>query len=161
MYIIFKGGTFYMVHMTNKEYREYVKQLSPNSPAAGNLVKAFIIGGLICTVGQVFLSIFKSFGLDKDMSAAAASITLVFLGAFFTGIGLYDRLAKFAGAGTLVPITGFANSIASPALEFKAEGFVAGTSAKMFIIAGPVLVFGIAASVIYGIIYFLLTARFK
>lgn len=148
-----------MVQMTNKEYREYVRRMSPNSPMAGNLFRAFLIGGLICAVGQLFLNIFKGFGLDKELAAAATSIALVFLGAVLTGLGLYDRLAKIGGAGTLVPITGFANSIASPALEFKAEGFVAGTSAKMFIIAGPVLVFGIAASVVYGLVYFLFTAR--
>lgn len=148
-----------MVQMTNIEYREYVKHMSPNSPLAGNMAKAFIIGGLICVVGQLFLNLFKSKGLDTEAAAAATSITMVFLGAVLTGLGLYDRLAKIGGAGTLVPITGFANSIASPALEFKTEGFVAGMSAKMFVIAGPVLVFGIAASVIYGIIYFLLTAK--
>lgn len=145
--------------MTNIEYREYVKHMSPNSPLAGNMTKAFLIGGLICVVGQLFLNLFKSNGLDNETAAAATSITMVFLGAVLTGLGLYDRLAKIGGAGTLVPITGFANSIASPALEFKTEGFVAGMSAKMFVIAGPVLVFGIAASVIYGIIYFLLTVK--
>ncbi len=148
-----------MVQMTNMEYREYVKHMSPNSPLAANMARAFLVGGFICVIGQFFLNLFKSFGFDNEVSGASTSITLVFLGAVFTGLGLYDKLAKIGGAGTLVPITGFANSIASPALEFKAEGFVAGMSAKMFVIAGPVLVFGITASVIYGIVYFLLTAH--
>lgn len=138
--------------MTNKEYGEYVKSKSPNSPIWGDLIRAFLIGGAICTIGQAFLNMYKAFGLDKLDAATATSMTLVFLGTFCTGLGIYDRLAKYAGAGTLVPITGFANSIASPALEFKTEGFVMGMGAKMFIIAGPVLVFGISASVLYGLI---------
>ncbi len=146
-----------MVSMTKAEYREYIKRLSPASPMAGDLAKSFLTGGLVCAVGQAFLNMFKAYGLEKDMASAATSVSLVLIGAVLTGVGLYDRIAKFGGAGTLVPITGFANSIASPALEFKTEGFIAGTSAKMFVIAGPVLVFGIAASVIYGVVYYLLT----
>lgn len=138
--------------MTNKEYAEYVKKKSPNSPLWGDLLRAFLIGGLICCLGQGIADIFAAFGTPTDTAATAASVTLVFLGALFTGIGIYDDLAKVAGAGTLVPITGFANSVVSPALEFKSEGFVTGTAAKMFVIAGPVIVFGISASVVYGLI---------
>ena len=138
--------------MTNREYGEYIKKKSPNSHLYSNLLKAFVSGGIICTIGQGLLEMYKHYGLDAVDAASATSITLVFLGALLTGIGIYDRIAKFAGAGSLVPITGFANSIVSPALEFKSEGFITGMSAKMFIIAGPVLVFGVAASVIYGII---------
>lgn len=138
--------------MTNKEYAEYVKKKSPSSPMWGDVLRAFLIGGLICCVGQGIGDVFAAFGTPEDTAATAASVTLVFLGALFTGIGIYDDLAKFAGAGTLVPITGFANSVVSPALEFKSEGFVTGTAAKMFVIAGPVIVFGISVSVVYGLI---------
>lgn len=139
--------------MSKRDYGDYVKKISPNSHLGSNLLKAFVSGGSICTIGQGFLNMYKNFGLDGENAAAATSVTLVFLGAVLTGIGIYDRIAKFSGAGTLVPITGFANSIVSPALEFKSEGFIMGMSAKMFVIAGPVLVFGISASVIYGILY--------
>lgn len=118
-----------------------------------NLLRAFISGGAICAIGQGMLNLYKYFGLSAENAALATSVTLVFLGAFLTGVGIYDKMAKFSGAGTLVPITGFANSIVSPALEFKSEGYIMGMSAKMFAIAGPVLVFGIAASVIYGVLY--------
>lgn len=138
--------------MTNKDYGEYVKQKSPNSKIWSNMLKAFIIGGLICTIGQAILNCYSARGLDEESAATATSITLVFVGAFLTGLGIYDDIARQAGAGTLVPITGFANSVVAPALEFKTEGAITGTAAKMFIIAGPVIVFGIAASVIYGII---------
>lgn len=138
--------------MTNKEYGEYVKKISPNSPLVSNLIKAFILGGIICCLGQLITDGYKAAGLIQKDAATATSITLVFLGAFLTGIGIYDNIAKFGGAGTLVPITGFANSVVAPALEFKSEGFITGMSAKMFVIAGPVLVFGILASVGYGII---------
>lgn len=139
--------------MTNKEYGEYIKKKSPNSNLSGNMLKAFISGGVICAIGQGILNLFKYYGLGADEAGTATSITLVFLGALLTGLGVYDRMAKFSGAGTLVPITGFANSIVSPALEFKSEGYVTGMSAKMFVIAGPVLVFGISASVLYGILF--------
>lgn len=122
------------------------------------MLKAFVIGGLICCLGQAILDGYKEWcGLSKEDAATAASITLVFLGALLTGFSLYDKIAKFAGAGTLVPITGFANSVVAPALEFKSEGLVTGMSAKMFVIAGPVIVFGISASVIYGILYCIFT----
>ena len=120
------------------------------------MAKAFISGGAICCVGQVFLNCWKLWGLAAEDAATATSITLVLLGAVLTGLGIYDRMARFSGAGTLVPITGFANSVVAPALEFKTEGFVTGTAAKMFVIAGPVIVFGISASVVYGLILCLL-----
>lgn len=142
--------------MTKKEYSSYVKKKSPKSPFVLNITKAFVSGGIICCIGQALLNGYKSLGLEHDNAGAATSITLVFVGALLTGLKVYDNLAKFAGAGTLVPITGFANSVAAPALEFKSEGIVTGMSAKMFIIAGPVIVFGVTASIIYGIIYCLL-----
>ena len=141
--------------MNNEEYKEYVEKHSPRSPVGRNLLHAFIVGGLICTLGQLLMALYTELGADKDAAATACSITLVFMGALLTGLGVYDDLAKFAGAGTLVPITGFANSVVAPALEFKSEGFITGTAAKMFVIAGPVIVYGVSASVIYGFIYWL------
>ena len=141
--------------MTEKQYDALVKELSPPSPLGKDCLLAFLVGGAICCLGQVFLNWYSSLGLDKDMAGTAASMSLVALSALFTGLSLYDDLAKHAGAGTLVPITGFANSIAAPAVEFKTEGFVLGVGAKMFTIAGPVLVYGTAASVVYGVIYWL------
>lgn len=138
--------------MTNKEYGKYVNAKSKPSPLWKNMTWAFLVGGAICTAGQGMLNLYKSMGLSETAAGAAVSVTLIFLSALFTGLGLFDKLAKRAGAGTLVPITGFANAMVSPALEFKNEGFVTGVAAKMFVIAGPVLVFGISASVIYGII---------
>ena len=143
--------------MTNKDYRDYVKSKSPKSKTGLNIIKAFVSGGAICCVGQLIMNAFMSGGFAERKAATATSITMVLLGALLTGTGIYDKMAKFAGAGTLVPITGFANSVVSPALEFKSEGYITGTSAKMFIIAGPVIVFGISASVIYGIILALLS----
>ena len=143
--------------MTEKEYQALVQELAPKSPIGKDCFNAFWIGGLICTIRQVFLNVYKNIGLDQDAAGTATSITLVALSAFFTGLSLYDNLAKHAGAGTLVPITGFANSIAAPAVEFKTEGFILGVGAKMFTIAGPVIVYGISASVIYGIIYWITT----
>ena len=141
--------------MTEKQYDALVKEMSPPSPLGKDSLLAFLVGGAICCLGQVFLNWYSSLGLDKDMSGTAASMSLVALSALFTGLSLYDDLAKHAGAGTLVPITGFANSIAAPAVEFKTEGFVLGVGAKMFTIAGPVLVYGTAASAVYGFIYWL------
>lgn len=143
--------------MTNEEYAVYVQQMSPNSKLIPNLLKAFLIGGLICALGQGILNLWLMVGLDKELAGTATSISLVFLGALFTGLGFYDDIAKQGGAGTLVPITGFANAVVSPALEFKTEGFITGTAAKMFIIAGPVIVYGISTSVIYGIVLWLLS----
>ena len=141
--------------MTEKQYDALVKEMSPPSPLGKDCLLAFLVGGAICCLGQVFLNWYSSLGLDKDMAGTAASMSLVALSALFTGLSLYDDLAKHAGAGTLVPITGFANSIAAPAVEFKTEGFILGVGAKMFTIAGPVLVYGTAASAVYGFIYWL------
>jgi len=143
--------------MTNQEYNEYIRKKAAKSPIWTNMLKAFVSGGLICCLGQALMQLYQSSGLPQEDAAAATSITLVFLGAFLTGLGIYDDMAKFAGAGTLVPITGFANSVVSPAMEFKSEGLVLGMSAKMFVIAGPVIVFGTCASFLYGLIYALVT----
>lgn len=145
--------------MSKKEYNRYVEKKSPGSPIGANMAKAFVSGGVICCTGQAILNGFNSAGLPSANAATATSIVLVFIGALLTGLKVYDNLAKFAGAGTLVPITGFANAVAAPALEFKSEGIIMGMSAKMFIIAGPVIVFGISASVIYGVLYLLLKSR--
>ena len=138
--------------MTNKEYGEYVNAKSQPSPLGKNLVWAFVVGGLICAGGQGLYHLYKQAGLNENGASTAVSITLIFIAALLTGLGVFDKIAKRAGAGTLVPITGFANSMVSPALEFKSEGLVTGTAAKLFVIAGPVLVYGISASVIYGVI---------
>ncbi len=139
-----------------QEYDALVKQVSPKSEVPWSLVKAFVVGGLICCLGQAFNDLGeKVFMLDKKGVSAFTSMALIFLSALFTGLGVYDKLGQFAGAGSIVPITGFANSIVSPAMEFKREGFVLGVGAKMFVVAGPVLVYGITASVLYGLIYFI------
>lgn len=141
--------------MTEREYGRLVKLMSPRSPMWRDCLNAFWIGGLICALGQFFLNWYGSIGLEKELAGTAASMSLVVLSAVLTGLSLYDNIAKHAGAGTLVPITGFANSIAAPAVEFKTEGFVLGVGAKMFTIAGPVIVYGVSASVVYGLIYWL------
>lgn len=141
--------------MTKNEYQKYIDQKTPNSTLGKDLCLAFIIGGLICCIGQAIGDGLKAMGADTETAASATSVILVFLGAFLTGIGVYDSIAKFAGAGTIVPITGFANSVVSPAMEFKSEGLVLGLSAKMFIIAGPVLVYGMLSSVAVGIVYYI------
>ena len=138
--------------MTNQEYGRYVSQKAKPSPLWKNLLWAFVTGGLICTGGQALLNLFRGCGLNENAAGTAVSVTIIFLAALFTGLGLFDKLAKHAGAGTLVPITGFANAVVSPALEFKTEGFVTGTAVKIFTIAGPVIVYGISVSVIYGLI---------
>lgn len=138
--------------MTKKEYEKMAQRSEPKSPMLRNMVLAFLVGGAICTVGQAISDLYGAFGLGKLEASSSTSITLIFLGAFFTGLKIYDNLAKYAGAGTLVPITGFANSIVSPAMEFKSEGYVLGMSVKMFSIAGPVLVFGVIASILYGLV---------
>ena len=143
--------------MTEKEYAKLVKELSPPSPMGKDCFNAFWIGGLICTVGQLLINCYKAMGLEKTDAGTAASMTLVAISALLTGLSLYDNIAKHAGAGTLVPITGFANSIAAPAVEFKTEGFILGVGAKMFTIAGPVIVYGTVASVVYGVIYWITT----
>lgn len=144
-----------MKNMNSEEYSKYVEKKVPKPSYLRNCIRAFWVGGLICTLGQVFLNYYTSLGLDKKEVASAVPMTLVFLSALFTGIGLYDRLGRYAGAGSIVPITGFANSIVSPAMEYKREGYVFGVAAKMFVIAGPVLVYGYGSSIIYGIIYYL------
>ena len=143
--------------MTEKEYAQLVQKAAPKSPMGKDCLNAFWIGGLICVLGQILINSYSAAGLDKDAAATATSITLVTLSALLTGLSLYDNLAKYGGAGTLVPITGFANAIAAPAVEFKTEGFILGVGAKLFTIAGPVIVYGLSASVLYGFIYWLWT----
>lgn len=144
---------------TNKNYQEYVNQKSPNSPILKNCFNSFWVGGLICTLGQLISEICKYNGMDKTMSATVVSISLIFLSAFLTSLNLFNKIGKFAGAGSLVPITGFANSIVSPAMEYKSEGYVLGVGAKMFTVAGPVLVYGISSSVIIGLLYLLFNVQ--
>jgi len=143
--------------MTEKQYSKLVGELSPKSPMWKDCLWAYVIGGLICTLGQLIMNGYTALGLEKQDASTATSMSLVFLSALLTGLSLYDNIAKHAGAGTLVPITGFANSIAAPAVEFKTEGFILGVGAKMFTIAGPVIVYGVSASVIYGVIYWITT----
>lgn len=143
--------------MTEKEYGKLVKDLSPKSPMSRDCLMAFFVGGLICTLGQLAINGYTALGLEKQDASTAASMSLVALSALLTGLSLYDNIAKHAGAGTLVPITGFANSVAAPAVEFKTEGFILGVGAKMFTIAGPVIVYGVSASVVYGFIYWITT----
>jgi len=138
--------------MSNAEYNAYVKGKAEPSPLGKNMAWAFCVGGLICVIGQALLDYYKSRGLGAEAAGTAECVTLIFATAILTGIGVFDRIAKHAGAGTMVPITGFANAMAAPAMEFKQEGFVTGTAVKLFTVAGPVLVYGISASVVYGII---------
>ena len=142
--------------MTNDEYKNYTDSHSPRSKSGRNMLRAFLVGGAICLVGQALIDIFMALGIDQETACTGGSVSLVFLGALLTGLGVYDDMAKFAGAGTLVPITGFANAMVSPALEFKSEGFITGMAAKMFTVAGPVIVYGVSTSVIYGIILVIL-----
>lgn len=144
---------------TKQTYQEYVDKKSPNSPILKNCFNAFWVGGLICTIGQIILNICKERGLDQTMSGTIASILLIGISAFLTGLNLFNRIGKFAGAGSLIPITGFANSIVSPAMEYKSEGYVMGVGGKMFTVAGPVLVFGISASILVGIIYLIFNTQ--
>ena len=143
--------------MKETEYGKLVDEMSPRSPIWRDCLNAFWIGGAICALGQVFLNWYTSMGMEKTDAGTAASMTLVALSALLTGLSLYDDIAKHAGAGTLVPITGFANAIAAPAVEYKTEGFILGVGAKMFTIAGPVIVYGVSASVVYGLIYWVTT----
>ena len=144
------------MEMTPKAYQAYVKEKSPRSPLAKDAALAFLVGGAICALGQAILNGYATLGLNETDAGAATSVTLVFLSALLTGLGLYARLARFAGAGTLVPITGFANAVAAPALDFRSEGFVTGTAVKMFTIADPVIAYGTAASVVYGVVLMLM-----
>ncbi len=143
--------------MTPREYDKLVKSMAPRSPLWKDCLNAFWVGGLICAIGQLILNGYTALGLDEINAGTATSMTLVAMSALLTGLSLYDNIAKFAGAGTLVPITGFANAIAAPAIEFKTEGFILGVGAKMFTIAGPVIVYGVSASVVYGLIYWITT----
>lgn len=139
--------------MDKSQYGQHVKDKSRPTPMGKNLVYAFVVGGVICTIGQGFRAFYGQW-LDTDQTGIAVSVTLILIAAILTGLGTFDDIARVAGAGTLVPITGFANAMVSPALEFKSEGMVTGTAAKLFVVAGPVLVFGISASVLYGIILY-------
>ena len=142
---------------TNQQYLDYLDKKSPNSPIWKNMLMAFLVGGTICTVGQWFLEFYKNtIGLSEENSKNAECITMIFIGALLTGLNLYSKIGKYAGAGSIVPITGFANSVVSPAMEFKKEGLVLGLASKMFVIAGPVLVYGITASVGVGLIYWII-----
>jgi stage V sporulation protein AC len=144
------------VNVDKQQYSKQVTEKSPKSPIGKNILCAYVIGGLICAFGQGLSSLYLALGLSEALTGPAVSVTMIFLGALFTGLGLYDKLARIAGAGTLVPITGFANAIVSPAMEFKSEGLVPGMSARMFVIAGPVIVFGVTASVLYGLVLLLI-----
>ena len=139
-------------------YNEYVSQHMPRSRAGRNMLRAFVTGGLICTLGQILSGLYLRAGLEEETAGTAVSVTLILLGALLTGLGVYDKIAKFGGAGTLVPITGFANAVAAPALEYKTEGKITGTAAKMFVISGPVIVYGVTAGTVYGLILWI-TAR--
>ena len=143
-----------MKKITQEEYKKRVSKFE-KSPVLKDLIMAFVIGGLICVLGQAITDISKMNGADKETAGAITSSVLIFLSGLFTGLGLYEKLAKHAGAGTLVPITGFANAMVSPAIEFKSEGLIFGVGAKLFVIAGPVIVYGISSSIICGIIYYI------
>ena len=140
---------------TKKDYQDYINKKSPNSPIFKNCFNAFWVGGLICTIGQIINAFCKYQGLDIQLSGTIVSIILIGISAFLTGLNLFNKIGKFAGAGSLIPITGFANSIVSPAMEYKSEGYVMGVGAKMFTVAGPVLVYGISTSIVIGFIYFI------
>ncbi len=142
--------------VSKKEYSTIVKNNSPKSKCFVNCIKAFLIGGAICLIGQVLVNLYQTMGMNEDNSKTLTSVSLIFLGILLTAIGVYDKIAKHGGAGTLVPITGFANAVSSPAIEFKSEGYIAGLGAKLFIIAGPVIVYGVAASVVYGAVLWVL-----
>lgn len=143
------------MRISNKQYDEMVKKASPNSPIVLDCIKAFLIGGAICCFGQLLFYIFRKIGMSLDESRSLVSIALIIITAILTGIGVFDKIAKHAGAGTIVPITGFANSVVSPAMEFKSEGFIMGTGASIFKVAGPVILYGTTAASLYGLIYFI------
>lgn len=143
------------MRISNKQYDEMVKKASPNSPIVSDCIKAFLIGGAICCFGQLLFYIFRKSGMSLDESRSLVSVALIIITAILTGIGVFDKIAKHAGAGTIVPITGFANSVVSPAMEFKSEGFIMGTGASIFKVAGPVILYGTTAASLYGLIYFI------
>jgi len=168
MYIfLFIGNTVFSKFMevimkpldSKKDYQNYVDKKSPNSPILKNCFNAFWVGGLICSIGQIIMDICQSRGLSQELSSTVVSIILIGLSAFLTGLNIFNKIGKFAGAGSLIPITGFANSIVSPAMEYKSEGYVMGVGGKMFTVAGPVLVFGISASIIVGIVYMIFNTQ--
>ena len=144
---------------TRKEYQKYVNKKSPNSPIIKNCFNAFWVGGLICSIGQIIMDFCLYKGIDKDISGTIVSIILIGISAFLTGLNVFNRIGKFAGAGSLIPITGFANSIVAPSMEYKSEGYVMGVGAKMFTVAGPVLVFGISSAIIVGIVYLIFNTQ--
>ena len=141
--------------MDAPKYKEYSDKKAPRSPIIKNCIKAFLVGGAICTLGEFFSEVYQGFGMGKEEAGSLVSVTLIFLSMLFTGLGLYPKLAKHAGAGTLVPITGFANAVASSAIEAKSEGLIMGVGAKLFTIAGPVIVYGICASAVAGLISYI------
>ncbi|MEE0944219.1 MAG: stage V sporulation protein AC [Clostridia bacterium] len=141
--------------MDAPKYKEYSDKKAPRSPIIKNCIKAFLVGGAICTLGEFFSEVYQGFGMGKEEAGALVSVTLIFLSMLFTGLGLYPKLAKHAGAGTLVPITGFANAVASSSIEAKSEGLIMGVGAKLFTIAGPVIVYGICASAVAGLISYI------
>lgn len=142
------------MNMSNEEYINYVSEKSPKSKLGINCLKAFIIGGIICTIGQCFLNLYKYLGADKETASTLVTVTMIFLGSLLTGLNIYPKIAKHGGAGTLVPVTGFSNAVTAPALEAKTEGYVLGVGAKIFTIAGPVILYGTLSSIVCGIIYF-------
>lgn len=142
--------------ITQKEYAEILKEVSPDSPLGADMLKAFVVGGIICTIGQCFLNFYMKILQERDLANTATSISLIFIAAALTACNVFDSLAKFAGAGTLVPITGFSNAVVSPAMEYKTEGYILGVGSKMFVIAGPVIVYGTASSVIAGLIWMII-----
>ena len=144
---------------SKKDYQKYVEQKSPNSPIFKNCFNAFWVGGLICTIGQIIMNICKSKGFSVEISGTIVSIILIGISAFLTSLNIFNKIGKFAGAGSLIPITGFANSIVSPSMEYKSEGYVMGVGGKMFTVAGPVLVFGISTSIIVGLIYMIFNTQ--
>jgi stage V sporulation protein AC len=143
--------------MTNEQYNQYVQTKNPPSKVGVNCIKAFLIGGSICLIGQAFLNLYKYLGMNKEDASTLVTITMIFIGALLTGLNIYPKIAKHGGAGTLVPVTGFSNAVTAPALEAKTEGYVLGVGAKIFTIAGPVILFGTLASVICGILYYIST----
>ena len=145
------------MEITPKEYQDYVAKKAKKSPIVKDTLLAFFIGGAICALGQGIQELWTAAGLDKESAGTATSVSLVFLSVLLTGLNLYNKIGRFGGAGTLVPITGFANAVSAPAIDFKAEGIVTGMAAKMFVVAGPVIVFGTVASVVYGVIYWITT----
>jgi stage V sporulation protein AC len=146
------------MNISQKDYSEMTKKYSPNTKLHKTVPKAFLIGGTICLIGQCFLDLYKYAGFSTENAGILTSVTLALISAVLTGLKVYDKIAKHGGAGTLVPITGFANSVVAPALEFRTEGFITGVGAKMFVIAGPVIVFSVAASVLCGFIYCIVSA---